>query len=100
MPPTPNGLVLNLNRSDEYEGKLKQKVLGTEVSIVGAIGAGTTAVYGTSGIGKICAVIAVGNDKDVQNHYSGETFSHLIWTEHKRSRYCGSTCSQSQREWW
>ena len=77
IPPTPHGLTLDMNNKSTYEGLLKEQVLKGPTNLVGAVGArGTTlaAAYGMSGVGKTCAVIAVGNDKDVQEHYNGGVY--------------------------
>ena len=74
IPPTPAELVLDLNNSETYEGQLKQKVLSGNSKTVGAVGARVTAAQGMSGVGKTCAVTAVGNDGDVQKYYSGGVY--------------------------
>ena len=74
VPSTPTELVLDLNNSETFEGQLKQKVLRLNARTVGAVGARVTAAEGMSGVGKTCAVTAVGNDSDVQKHYSGGVY--------------------------
>ena len=74
VPPIPESLVLDLNDSATYEGQLKQKVLNNSARTVGAVGARVTAAQGMSGVGKTCAVTAVGNDSDVQRCYSGGVY--------------------------
>ena len=71
VPLTPTELVLNLRDSATYEGQLKEKVLSRSAGTVGAVGVRVTAAQCMSGVGKTCAVMAVGNDSDVQNYYGG-----------------------------
>ena len=79
VPPNCNQLLLNLNDDFTLEGKLKQLVLRGETKLVGAIGSQSrvrvASAYGISGVGKTCAVKAVGNDKEVQKHYVGGVYS-------------------------
>ena len=71
IPPTPTELVLDLNNSETYEGRLKQKALDDNARTVGAVGVRVTAAHGMSGVGKTCVVTAVGNDSDAQSYYTG-----------------------------
>ena len=74
VPPTPAKLVLKLNDSSTHEEQLKEKVLRFNSRTVGAVGVRVTAAQGMSGVAKTCAVTAVGNDSDVQKHYSGGVY--------------------------
>ena len=74
VPPTPVELVLDLNNSKTYEGQLKQRVLGASERTMGTVGARVIAAHGMSGVGKTCAVTAVGNNSDVQKYYDGGVY--------------------------
>ena len=74
LPPLPGRIVFDLDNMETYEGKLKAMVLRENVDTVGAVGVRVAAVHGMSGVGKTCAVTAVGNDPEVQKHYSGGVY--------------------------
>ena len=75
VPSTPEGLVLNLDDHTTFEGRLKQRLLSDDVNTVGAVGGRqVAAAQGMSGVGKTCAVTAVGNDEEVQRYYSGGVY--------------------------
>ena len=69
VPPNQGGLLLDLNDETTLEGQLRQLVLKDETNLAGAVGSHSksrvASVYGISGVGKTCAVKAVGNDKEV-----------------------------------
>ena len=69
VPPTLDSLVLDVSDKETFEGRLNELVLRPGVNTVGAVGARVAAAHGMGGVGKTCALTAVGNDVDVQRHY-------------------------------
>lgn len=79
VPKNPSGVKINLDDPCTLEGALRSKILGESSTLVGAVGGGSAsdsefAVRGLGGVGKTCALKAIGGDPKVQELYSGGVY--------------------------